>query len=108
MRQVIMASCVSLLLLGACGGPDVPPPTFSQSTQIAYDEYLSAKKGDPGVFIVSEDGEISYRTYCPLMADFCTDVGAGGGTISDGIKWCEEKADTPCHVYARGRRVVWN
>lgn len=108
MRQVLLTSCVSTLLLGACAqGPDVPPPTFSVEVQRQFDFYLSGKLGPPMAFIVSEDGEHYHWIYCPQYADHCLDASQSGGTVAKGIKQCEQEADTPCHLYARGKRVVW-
>ena len=109
MRQALLASCILALLLSACDkGPDVPPPTFTQTTETAFERYLSRRSGDPVAFIVSEDGEYSYSLICPIWADRCVEVSQAGGTAVKGLKDCEQRAKTPCHVYARGIRVVWN
>lgn len=109
-RTMTVSSVTSFLflVLGGCAeGPDVPPPTFSHATQNEYRDYLSGRLGPPMVFIVSEDGLRSYWMYCPQYADRCIDASQSGGTIAKGIAWCEKNANTPCHVYARGNRVVW-
>jgi hypothetical protein len=108
MKMLLLGTLVAILLLGACtNGADVPPPTFSSQTQATYDAYLSSRFGDPVAFIVSEDGKYSRMIVCPKHADRCVEVSSGGATISKTINLCEQDADTPCHVYARGKRVVW-
>jgi hypothetical protein len=109
MKTLLLGMSVAALFLSACAkGPDVPPPKFSSQIEARYNAYLSGRFGDPVAFAVSEDGKDSYMLICPSHADRCIDVSSGGGTISKIINNCEQNADTPCHVYARGKRVVWN
>jgi hypothetical protein len=108
MKMLQLGTSVAALLLGACAmGPEVPPPTLSSHIQARYDAYLSGRFGDPVAFIVSEDGMHSYALVCPSHADRCIDVSSGGATIAKGKTSCEQSANTPCHVYARGKHVVW-
>jgi hypothetical protein len=109
MKTLLLGTSVAALFLSACAkGPDMPPPKFSSQTQAAYDLYLSGKLGPPTVFIVSEDGDSFYWSYCPIHADGCRPGSQAGATLSKLIDLCEQDGDTPCHVYARGKRVVCN
>ena len=108
-RKVLPAACILALLLSACvEGPDAPPPIFSRTTEKAYQDYLAGRGRNPAAFIVSEDGVYSFTLVCPIHADHCLEANQGGGTIAKGTAWCEQRANTRCHVYARGKRVVWN
>ena len=110
--RTLLASCVLFLVLEACAkapkAPDVPPPTLSPTAQVAYDQHLSGLSLEslgslePAVFVISEDGATIRWSFCPQGADPCPN----DTMVGDAIDWCDERAATSCHVYARGKQKV--
>lgn len=108
MRRLFLALSV-VLPISACQGTGVqgPPPTFSPSVQAHFEQYLA--EINPGLFVVSTDGQAAFYTYCPEWADRCLDVSSGGATKSGALRDCEKNSGgVPCEVYAVEGRVVWH
>lgn len=108
MRSLLLALCIALPLTACLDttGAQGPPPKFSPGVQAHFEQYM--RELNPSLFVVSEDGQTAFYTYCPAHADRCIDVSSSGATKSSALRDCETNSGgIPCHVYAVGRRIVW-
>ena len=104
MRTLLLTICIALSLSACETGAEGPPPTFSPGVQAHFEHYM--EELNPGVFVVSTDGQTAHYSLCPAIADHCFEVGKG--SRSQILNSCETNSGgVPCHVYAVGRRIVW-
>ena len=102
---------IAVLLLAACGVPskDDGSVNFTGAGSIrltssalkSYEYYFRHRQGLD--FVITEDGTRGFYSYCTSASSFqCADPDA-----IELLKHCEERTSSPCKVFARDKKIVW-